>query len=149
MDLPEVTIYTDGACRGNPGPGGWSAIIISGNTEKVIAGGEKDTTNNRMELKAIIGALQLLTRRCRVNVFSDSKYVVDGLSRGWAMSWQSRGWKKSDGKPALNANLWEKLLRLCEKHDVNVTWVEGHNGNYYNERCDRLAVSFAEAFSSN
>ncbi len=135
-----VNIYTDGACSGNPGPGGWGAILEYGEHIKEISGGCADTTNNRMELTAVIEALQLLKEPCEVNLFSDSKYVCDGLSKGWAIGWKKRGWKKSDGKPALNPELWDKLLYYNDVHKINVHWLKGHNGHPKNERCDTLAV---------
>ena len=143
-----VTVYTDGACRGNPGPGGWAAIIIFGGSEKLLAGGEESTTNNRMELQAVISALSALNRKCSVSLFSDSKYFVDSMNLGWARGWKLRGWKKKDGKPALNPDLWEKILELDSLHDVTYTWVEGHSGQEFNERCDRIATTFADAFVS-
>ena len=147
MTDSRITIYTDGACRGNPGPGGWGAIIRLGDAEKVIAGGEKLTTNNRMELKAAVSALSLLTTHARIDLYSDSKYLVNGLALGWAENWKSRGWKRSDGKPALNSDLWEKLLELNARHKITLHWVEGHAGNPDNERCDRLATGYADAFA--
>lgn len=141
----EVQIYTDGACRGNPGPGGWGAILVSGGHEKELSGGEKDTTNNRMELSAVIAGLSALRRPCRVTLTTDSRYVCDGVTKGWAESWRRRGWKKPDGKPALNPDLWEQLLALLERHEVEFVWVRGHNGHPYNERCDALATAFADS----
>ena len=140
-----VHIYTDGACRGNPGPGGYGAILVAGTVEKVFSGGEHETTNNRMELTAAIVALEALSRPCEVLLTSDSKYLIDGLEKGWAASWKARGWKKSDGKPAVNPDLWEKLLELTAKHRVTFEWVEGHAGHPYNERCDVLATTCADA----
>ncbi|MDR0858291.1 MAG: ribonuclease HI [Oscillospiraceae bacterium] len=137
--MKAVTIYTDGACSGNPGPGGWGAILRFGKFSKEISGGEAHTTNNRMELTAVISALTILTEPCDVQLFSDSKYVVDGISKGWAKSWKRKGWKKSDGKAALNPELWDKLLNLCTTHNVTFNWVKGHNDNEGNERCDELA----------
>lgn len=140
-----VTIWTDGACVGNPGPGGWAAIV-RGDTfaEQEIYGGEEFTTNNRMELMAAINALALLEAPCIVTIYSDSQYVVNGIEKGWAASWKKNGWKKSDGKSALNQELWDELLSLCEKHEVTFKWVRGHNGNPENERCDKLAVTEAQ-----
>ena len=140
-----VHIYTDGACRGNPGPGGYGAILVSGTAEKVFSGGEHETTNNRMELTAAIVALEALSRPCDVILTSDSKYLIDGIEKGWAASWKAKGWKKSDGRPAVNPDLWEKILELTEKHSVTFEWVEGHNGHPYNERCDVLATTCADA----
>lgn len=139
----EVNIYTDGACKGNPGPGGWGAIIVCGDNEKELGGGENPTTNNRMELTGVIEALQVLKRPCKVTLTTDSKYVVDALTKGWATNWKKNGWKKSDGKEALNVDLWEKLLTLLEKHEVSFVWVKGHAGHPFNERCDKIASSYA------
>ena len=138
--MKKVEIYTDGACSGNPGAGGYGAIIVYRGVEKEISGGCADTTNNRMELSAVIEALSALREPCEVTVTSDSKYVVDGMEKGWARSWRARGWRKSDGKAALNADLWQRLLALCETHRVSFVWIKGHAGHPYNERCDRLAV---------
>ena len=145
--MKEVTIYTDGACSGNPGPGGWGAVLIYKGTEKELSGGEKKTTNNRMELTAVIEALKALKEPCTVNLYSDSKYVIDALMKGWARSWQKKGWVKSDKKPALNPDLWEVLLELCARHEMHYNWVKGHADNEYNERCDRLAVAEREKFA--
>ena len=142
-----VSIYTDGACSGNPGPGGWGAVLRYKETEKELSGGERQTTNNRMELTGVISALQALKEPCNVELYSDSKYVIDALSKGWAVSWRKRGWIKADKKPALNADLCEILLELTEKHKVNCHWVKGHADNAYNNRCDELAVSEREKFS--
>ncbi len=139
--MKQVDIFTDGACSGNPGPGGWGAILRYKGTEKEISGGEKNTTNNRMELTAVIEALKLLKEKCDVTLWTDSKYVADGLSKGWAKSWQKNGWRKSDKKPALNPDLWEELLELYELHNVTINWIKGHNAHPENERCDELAVS--------
>ena len=138
--MKTVIIYTDGACSGNPGPGGWGAILKYGEHEKELSGGERDTTNNRMELTGVIKALQLLKEPCIVELYSDSKYVIDGLEKGWAKSWRAKGWIKSDKKPALNPDLWGTLLDLCEIHQVRTHWVNGHATNPYNNRCDELAV---------
>ena len=136
-----VEIYSDGACSGNPGPGGWGAILRCDGREKELSGGEPYTTNNRMELTGVIEALSALKFPCEVKVTTDSKYVVDGIEKGWAHGWKKRGWKKSDGKPALNPDLWEKLLELLAVHDVEFCWIKGHAGHPENERCDRLAVA--------
>lgn len=141
-----VTIYTDGACSGNPGPGGWGAILCYGGAKKEMSGGEKQTTNNRMELTGVISALRALKEPCIVELYSDSKYVIDALSKGWAVSWRRNGWKKADKKPALNSDLWEKLLNLYDEHDVTVEWVKGHNGHPENERCDEMAVNEYKKF---
>ncbi|MBR7161998.1 MAG: ribonuclease HI [Clostridia bacterium] len=142
----KVKLYTDGACKGNPGPGGWGCILVYGDVEKELSGGERQTTNNRMELSAAIAGLEALKAPCEVELWSDSKYLVDAITKGWARSWKAKGWKKADGKPALNPDLWEKLLALMEVHSVKLVWVRGHNGHEYNERCDRLAVAAAESF---
>ena len=139
--MKTVTIYTDGACSGNPGPGGWGAILEYMGHEKELSGGEKSTTNNRMELTAVIKALQELKEPCTVELYSDSKYVIDALQKGWAVGWRKRGWIKSDKKPALNPDLWEELLGLVERHDLHYPWVKGHASNPKNNRCDELAVS--------
>ena len=138
--MKTVTLYTDGACSGNPGPGGWGAILEYAGTEKELSGGEAQTTNNRMELTAVIAGLSALKEPCIVELYSDSKYVIDGLSKGWAVSWQKNGWRKADKKPALNPDLWETLLSLTEKHILHYHWVKGHADNPKNNRCDELAV---------
>lgn len=142
-----VEIYTDGACSGNPGPGGWGAILRCDGREKEMSGGEAHTTNNRMELSGVIMALSALKFPCKVRLTTDSKYVVDGITKGWAQGWRKRGWKKSDGKPALNPDLWEKLLELLAVHDVEFCWIKGHAGHEENERCDRLAVAQRDIYS--
>lgn len=139
--MKTVTLYTDGACSGNPGPGGWAAILIFGQFKKELSGGERDTTNNRMELTGVITALEALKEPCEVELYSDSKYVIDALQKGWAKGWRARGWIKSDKKPALNPDLWERLLALCERHTVRLHWVKGHADNPHNNRCDELAVA--------
>lgn len=144
--MKEVTIFTDGACSGNPGPGGWGAVLRFGGREKELSGGEPSTTNNRMELSAVIAALEALKEPCSVNIVTDSKYVSDAVTKGWAQSWKRKGWKKSDGNPALNPDLWERLLTLLEKHKVEFTWVKGHAGHPENERCDRLAVAQSQKY---
>lgn len=143
--MKHVDIYTDGACRGNPGRGGWGAILVYEGHEKELSGGEPQTTNNRMELTAAIVALEALREPCEVTLYSDSKYMIDSITKGWAVSWRARGWKKGDKSPALNPDLWEKLLNLLEKHKVDFIWVRGHNGHAYNERCDALATNFADS----
>lgn len=142
--MKKVEIFTDGACSGNPGPGGWGAILKYGDYERQMSGGSRDTTNNRMELTAVISALSALKEPCEVTLTTDSKYVCDSINLGWARSWKSNGWRKKDKKPALNADLFEQLLCLCDKHIVRFVWVKGHNGHPENERCDRLAVSEIE-----
>ncbi|MDR0931243.1 MAG: ribonuclease HI [Clostridiales bacterium] len=139
--MKKVEIYTDGACSGNPGPGGYGAILRYGTIEKELSGGEDNTTNNRMELLGAISALEALNEPCEVDLCTDSKYLVDGIQKGWAKSWRSNGWIKKDKKPALNSDLWERLLDLLEKHDVRFRWVKGHNEHPENERCDKLAVA--------
>ncbi len=134
-----VDIYTDGSCRKNPGPGGWGAVLVYGERELELHGGEAHTTNNRMELTAVIKALSALKRPCEVTLTSDSKYVCDAMSKGWAQSWQKKGWRKSDNSPALNSELWTELLELCKTHTVTFVWVKGHAGHPYNERCDKMA----------
>ena len=143
--MKEVTLYTDGACSGNPGPGGWGAILIYKDIRKEMSGGDKETTNNKMELTAAIEGLSALKEPCRVKLYSDSKYLIDGITKGWARSWRAKGWKKSDGKPALNVDLWERILELDEYHEIEYIWVKGHAGNPNNERCDRLAVAYYES----
>ena len=138
--MKKVELYTDGACSGNPGNGGWGAILVYKQNEKEICGSEEKTTNNRMELTAVIKALSLLKESCTVDLTTDSKYVCDAVNNGWVYSWKKNGWKKSDKKPALNVDLWEQLLPLLERHNVNFIWVKGHSGHHYNERCDRMAV---------
>ena len=145
--MKHVDIYTDGACRHNPGRGGWGAVLVYGNVEKELSGGEPLTTNNRMELSAAIEALSALREPCEVTLTSDSKYLVDAVTLGWAESWRAKGWKKADKSPALNPDLWEKLYSLTEMHDVSFEWVKGHNGHDYNERCDTLATAFADSFA--
>lgn len=140
--MKNVEIFTDGACSGNPGPGGWGAVLRYNGREKELSGGEKNTTNNRMELTAVIEALNCLKEPCRVTLTTDSKYVSDAISKGWAVSWQKNGWRKADKKPALNADLWEKLLALLKIHTVTINWVKGHAGHPENERCDTLAVAY-------
>ena len=143
--MKEVELYTDGACRGNPGKGGYGAILVYGRYEKEISGGEKETTNNRMELMAAIAGLEALKEPCRVKLYSDSKYLVDAYNQGWVYSWKKSGWKR--GKDELkNPDLWDRLFLLTEKHEVTFIWVKGHNGHDYNERCDKLATDFADSF---
>lgn len=144
--MKTVIIYTDGACSGNPGPGGWGAILEWRGQEKEISGGAASTTNNRMELTAVIEALSLLKEPCAVELYSDSKYVIDALEKGWARSWQKRGWVKSDKKPALNPDLWEQLLTLTDRHQVHCHWVKGHAANEKNNRCDQMAVEESRKF---
>ncbi len=144
-DPPQVILYTDGACSGNPGPGGWGAILQYEGREKELAGGEENTTNNRMELTAIIKGLKALKQPCRVDVHSDSRYIVDAINKGWLEDWVERGWrkivKKGRGQPVLNVDLWQRLVELLQVHQVEFHWVPGHMGHPENERADRLAVS--------
>ena len=143
--MKHVDIYTDGACRGNPGKGGWGAVLVYGGREKELSGGEAETTNNRMELTAAISALSALKEPCEVTLTSDSKYMIDAIVQGWAVGWRARGWRKADKSPALNPDLWERLLSLLQIHKVTFVWVKGHAGHPYNERCDRLATDFADS----
>ena len=145
--MKQVEIYTDGACSGNPGPGGWGAVLRYNGKEKEISGGEAMTTNNRMELMAVISALRALKEPCAVELYSDSRYVIDALSKGWAYGWRKKGWIKSDKKPALNPDLWGELLDLCAVHEMSYYWVKGHAENEYNNRCDALAVAEREKFA--
>ena len=138
--MKTVTLYTDGACSGNPGPGGWGCILEWNGHERELSGGEKSTTNNRMELTAVIRGLSALKEPCAVELYSDSKYVIDALEKGWAWGWKKRGWIKSDKKPTLNPDLWEQLLTLVSQHQVTYHWVKGHAQNPKNTRCDELAV---------
>ena len=145
--MKTVILYTDGACSGNPGPGGWGAILTCEGTEKVLSGGEKQTTNNRMELTGVIEGLKALKKPCRVELYSDSKYVIDALSLGWAVSWRKKGWIKGDKSPAKNPELWEELLQLTEQHEMSYHWVKGHAENEYNNRCDALAVAQRDLYA--
>ena len=138
--MKTVTLYTDGACSGNPGPGGWGCILEYNGVQKELSGGEMETTNNRMELTAVIRGLQALKESCIVELYSDSKYVIDALQKGWAESWRQKGWRKADKKPALNPDLWEILLDLTARHTLHYHWVKGHADNPMNNRCDELAV---------
>ena len=144
--MKTVTLYTDGACSGNPGPGGWGAILAYNGVEKELSGGEAGTTNNRMELTAVIRGLEALKEPCHVELYSDSKYVIDALEKGWAKSWQAKNWRKPDKKPALNPDLWEKLLALTEIHTLSYHWVKGHADNPKNNRCDELAVAQSQLY---
>ena len=144
--MKTVTIYTDGACSGNPGPGGWGAILEWQGHEKELSGGEAQTTNNRMELTAVLAALGLLKEPCTVKLYSDSKYVVDAIDKGWLYGWQKKGWIKADKKPVLNVDLWQRLLPELKRHDVHLHWVKGHAENEKNNRCDQLAVAESKKF---
>ena len=145
--MKTVSVYTDGACSGNPGPGGWGAILMCGEHKREISGGEANTTNNRMELMAVIQALSMLKEPCIVDLWSDSQYVINGLGKGWAKEWKARGWKKADRKPALNSDLWDRLLTLTDTHSMRYHWVKGHAENKYNNRCDELAVSESQKYN--
>lgn len=139
--MKKIDIYTDGACSGNPGPGGWGAILKYKNHTKEISGYCAETTNNRMELTAVIEALESLKEPCKVMIHSDSKYFCDGITKGWVRSWQRNNWKKSDKKPALNSDLWQKILDLFSIHEPEIVWLKGHAGHPENERCDFLATT--------
>ena len=143
--MKHVDIYTDGACRGNPGNGGWGAVLVYEGREKELSGGDRNTTNNRMELLAAINALTALKLPCEVTLTSDSKYLTDAINKGWLESWRKKGWRKADKTPVLNVDLWEALLPLLEKHKVTFIWVKGHDGHPYNERCDKLATAYADS----
>ena len=144
--MKQVTIYTDGACSGNPGPGGWGAILEWNGREKELSGGEAETTNNRMELSGVIFALSALKEPCAVDLYTDSKYVFDAVDKGWVYTWRKNGWRKADKKPALNVDLWERLLPLLETHRVTWHWVKGHAENEKNNRCDQLAVAESKKY---
>ena len=139
-DALDVCIYTDGACLGNPGPGGYGVVLLNGSHRKELYAGYRRTTNNRMELMGAIAGLRALKRPCRVTLHTDSQYVYNGITKGWAKRWRANGWRRSTGEKALNADLWDELLKLCDQHQVRWVWVRGHAGNLENERCDRLAV---------
>ena len=146
-DMKEVTIYTDGACSGNPGPGGWGAILRYGSAVKEMSGGEPETTNNRMELTGVITALSALKEPCRVTLYTDSQYVENAVNLGWLESWQKRGWRRKGGE-VKNPDLWQALIPLLETHEVTFVWVKGHAENEYNNRCDELAVAESRKFKS-
>ncbi|MBQ9070493.1 MAG: ribonuclease HI [Clostridia bacterium] len=141
--MKEVSLYTDGACRGNPGRGGWGAILVYGKYEKEMSGGERETTNNRMELTAAIEGLSALKEPCYVTLYSDSKYLVDAYEEGWIYAWEKAAWR---GGKVKNPDLWQRMLELTRLHTVTFVWVKGHNGHKYNERCDALATAFADSF---
>lgn len=147
--MKKIEMFTDGACSGNPGPGGWGTILRYNGHEKELSGGEAQTTNNRMELTAVIQGLSALKERCEVLIRTDSKYVVDGITKGWAKSWRAHGWKKGDKKPALNPDLWGKLLDLLDEHDVTFSWIKGHAGHPENERCDAMAVIQSQKYKNS
>lgn len=141
--LKKVTIYTDGACLGNPGPGGYGAVLISGTHRKELAGGFRLTTNNRMEIIGAIAALSALKTRCQVDLYSDSQYLVNAMTKGWVKRWQAKNWMRTKEEKAKNPDLWEKVLELCSRHEVAFHWLKGHDGHAENERCDQLAVEAA------
>ena len=145
--MKEVTIYTDGACSGNPGPGGWAAILIYGKHEKELSGGEEETTNNRMELSGVIAALGALTERCSVTLYTDSQYIERAINEHWLDGWKKRGWRRREG-PVKNLELWQELDRLLGEHSVAVRWVKGHAENEYNNRCDALAVRRRDEYAA-
>ncbi len=144
--MKEVTIYTDGACSGNPGAGGWGTILVYKGKEKELSGGEAETTNNRMELTAVIEGLKALKEPCKVRIVTDSQYVSNGITLGWAEGWRQNGWRKKDKKPALNPELWDELLNEIAKHEVTIEWVRGHDGHPENERCDKMAVAESQKY---
>lgn len=144
--MKRVQVYTDGACSGNPGPGGWGAVLRYNGVEKELSGGERETTNNRMELCAVIFALEALKEPCEVELYSDSQYVCNALKLGWAKKWQAQGWMRNKKEKAQNPDLWERLLRQYDRHQVEINWVKGHAGHPENERCDRLAVAQIENY---
>lgn len=143
--MKQIKIYTDGACSGNPGPGGWGAILLYGDHLKEMSGGEADTTNNRMELTGVISALEALKESCEVTLYTDSQYIANAINLGWLFSWQKKGWRRKDGE-LKNPDLWQKLFTLLQKHEVTVIWVKGHAENEYNNRCDELAVTESRKF---
>lgn len=138
--MKEIIIYTDGACSGNPGPGGYGTVLLYNGTRKELSGGYRDTTNNRMEIMAVIKGLEALKHPCKVQVYSDSKYVVDAIEKGWLYNWKKNNWIKSNKEKALNIDLWKRMLELMEIHDVKFNWVKGHHENEENNKCDQLAV---------
>ncbi len=146
MIMKKIEMFTDGACSGNPGPGGWGTILRYNGVEKELSGGASDTTNNRMELTAVIEGLKALKEPCEVIICTDSKYVSDAVTLGWAKSWKAHGWRKADKKPALNAEMWDELLGLLDKHKVTFNWIKGHAGHPENERCDALAVAQSQRY---
>ena len=146
-ELKKVEIFTDGACSGNPGPGGWGAVLRYGEHEAEMSGGDANTTNNRMELMAVISAVERLKEPCDIKIYTDSQYVANAFLKGWIWNWKKNGWKKSDKKPVLNPELWERLLKALSKHEYEFIWVKGHAGHPENERCDRLAVAQSEIYA--
>ena len=145
-ELKRVEIFTDGACSGNPGPGGYGVVLKYGTARKELSGGEAETTNNRMELMAAIAGLEALKEKCAVTLHSDSKYLIDAINLGWAVKWRENGWMRTKKDRALNTDLWERLLGLIEAHEVELVWVKGHAGHPENERCDALAVAESQKF---
>ena len=143
--MKKVTIYTDGACSGNPGPGGWGAVLMYGNKEKELSGGEMSTTNNRMELVSVISALEALREPCEVTLYTDSQYVSNAINLGWLEAWKAKGWKRKGGE-VKNPDLWIKLVPLLETHKVTFEWVKGHADNEHNNRCDELAVAESKKY---
>jgi len=143
-ELKNVIIYTDGACIGNPGSGGYGVVLLYGNHRKEISGGFRCTTNNRMEIKAAIVGLSALKAKCVVTLYTDSQYLCDGVMKGWARRWRANGWKRNKKEKAQNSDLWEQLLNLCKEHVVEFVWVRGHAGDAENERCDRLSIQAAK-----
>ena len=144
-ELKHITIYTDGACSGNPGPGGYGVLVVYGEQRRELSAGFRRTTNNRMEMMAAIAGLQALKPGCRVTVYTDSQYVAQGITQGWAVKWRANGWKRNPKEKAVNPDLWAELLDLCALHEVTFEWVKGHAGHPENERCDQLAVSASQA----
>ncbi len=145
--MKKIEMFTDGACSGNPGPGGWGTILRYKGVVKELSGGESQTTNNRMELTAVISGLKALNEPCEIDLYTDSKYVCDSVVKGWVYSWKKNNWRKADKKPALNVDLWEELLVLLDRHDVTFHWLKGHNGHPENERCDALAVAETQKYA--
>ncbi len=144
--MKKVNMYTDGACRGNPGPGGYGVILEYNGHRKTLSGGEKSTTNNRMELMAAIVGMEALKEACEITLCSDSKYLIDALEKGWLESWRAKGWKKADKKPVLNPDLWQRIYELINYHTVHTVWIKGHDGHPENEECDRMATAEADKF---
>ncbi|MCL2829009.1 MAG: ribonuclease HI [Oscillospiraceae bacterium] len=144
--MKKVSIYTDGACSGNPGPGGWGAVLLYGSQKKELSGGEAETTNNRMELQGVISALEALKEPCAVELYTDSQYIVNAINQRWVYKWQANGWMRTKKDPAKNPDLWERLLDLLDIHQVAFHWVKGHADNPYNNRCDQLAVAESQKF---
>ncbi len=145
VELKSVCIYTDGACLGNPGPGGYGVVLLHGAKRREISGGFRRTTNNRMEILAAIVGLESLRYRCTVTIFTDSKYLEQSITQGWAAKWRANGWRRNPREKAINPDLWARLLDLCAQHEVQIKWVKGHAGNVENEACDRLSVAAAES----